>query len=100
MPCALRGDAAIMELESSIQERCCHYNLFTIAWVWKCDTVADATFQIMIMFNLPLLASTTLKSHMWEFCGLPLLRVLALIVTGRSTILGTIFVLPALTVLL
>ena len=62
MPCALRGDAAIMELESLIQERCCHYNLFTIAWVWKCDTAADATFQIMIMFNLPLLASTTLKS--------------------------------------
>jgi hypothetical protein len=37
---------------------------------------------------------------MWEFCGLPLLRVLALIVSGQSTILGTIFVLPALPVLL
>ena len=63
MPCALRGDAAIMELESSTEERCCHYKFIHLAWVWKCDTVADATFQSMIMFNLPLLASTTLRSH-------------------------------------
>ena len=99
MPCALRGDAAIMELESLIQERCCHYKFIHPAWVWKCDTVADATFQIMIMFNLSLLASTTLRGHVGVL-WVASLRVLALIVTGQSMIPGTIFVLPALTVLL
>ena len=77
---------------------CWHYT-YHLAWVWKCDTVADATFQIVIMFNLSLLASTTLRSHVGVL-WVASLRVLALIATGQSTILGTIFVLPALTVLL
>ena len=62
MPCALRSYNGYKLHEPWVHARCWHCT-YHLAWVWKCDTVADATFQIMIMFNLSLLASTTLRSH-------------------------------------
>jgi hypothetical protein len=46
-----------------------------LAWVWKCDRVADATFHIMIMFNLLTSCFYNSQESCGSFVGIASLRV-------------------------